>query len=262
MRNHYLEILELPSGATEKEIKTAYRRLSKKYHPDRNPQPEAEDKFIAITQAYDYLTSPQPTYAEPATYREPEVSEYERWRQQARERVRQQKREAAAAKDALIRKLVGYFNYVAAAIFVFNLLLTTDYLLPKRKYEQRSLRIEKVFEGYGYRETYRYDDLHFEDFTLRIKKGEFIMKKSFERAEVIATTIFNKPLAAILIENGQTNRYEPAYGIYQFFGLTIPVMFLLLGLYQFVVKSPDQQLSLAIAMFVSLIIQLLAFFIV
>jgi hypothetical protein len=39
-------------------------------------------------------------------------------------------------------------------------------------------------------------------------------------------------------------------------------MFVLLGLYQFAVKSPDQQLSLAIAMFISLIIQLLAFFII
>lgn len=262
MRNYYLEILELPPNATEKEIKTAYRRLSKKYHPDRNPQPEAEDKFIEITQAYDYLTSPQPTYAEPTTYREPEVSEYERWRQQARERVRQQKREEAAAKEALIRKLVGYFNFVAAAIFIFNILLATDYLLPKQRYEQRSLRIEKVFEGSRYHETYRYDDLHFEDFTLRINKGEFVMKESFERAEVIATRIFKKPLAAILTEGGQTNRYEPAYGIYQFFGLTIPVMFLLLGLYQFFVKVPDQQLSLAIAMFISLVIQLLAFFIV
>lgn len=54
MLNHY-QTLELKSGASENEIKNAYRRLAKKYHPDVSKEPNAEARFIEITAAYEYL---------------------------------------------------------------------------------------------------------------------------------------------------------------------------------------------------------------
>ena len=42
---NYYEILGLHKGATDEEIKKAYRKLSKKYHPDVNKEDGAEDKF-------------------------------------------------------------------------------------------------------------------------------------------------------------------------------------------------------------------------
>ncbi len=49
-------VLELKDPATEKEIKKAYRRLVKKWHPDKNPDDaNAEEHFKEIQQAYDYL---------------------------------------------------------------------------------------------------------------------------------------------------------------------------------------------------------------
>lgn len=52
---HY-RVLGLDSLATMEEIKTAYRALAMKYHPDRNPNnKEAEDKFKEIQTAYDVL---------------------------------------------------------------------------------------------------------------------------------------------------------------------------------------------------------------
>lgn len=51
------EILELGRGATEGEIKKAYRRLSLKYHPDKNPDPTTQQYFAEyITKAYQALT--------------------------------------------------------------------------------------------------------------------------------------------------------------------------------------------------------------
>ncbi|EGD73142.1 hypothetical protein PTSG_04855 [Salpingoeca rosetta] len=50
------EILELPSDATTKQIKKRYRELSLMYHPDRNPDPEANDMFVRISKAYRALT--------------------------------------------------------------------------------------------------------------------------------------------------------------------------------------------------------------
>ncbi len=50
------EILCLPQGATEKQIKRAYRRLAKKLHPDRNPKdPECEERFKKLQWAYETL---------------------------------------------------------------------------------------------------------------------------------------------------------------------------------------------------------------
>lgn len=51
-------LLGLESGASGAEIKAAYRRLARQYHPDANPgDRQAQEKFIEITQAYKFLLS-------------------------------------------------------------------------------------------------------------------------------------------------------------------------------------------------------------
>lgn len=54
----YYDILGLPSGASKGEIKKAYYKLAKKYHPDISQEPNAEEKFIEINEAYELLTNP------------------------------------------------------------------------------------------------------------------------------------------------------------------------------------------------------------
>lgn len=52
----YYEILGVSKGADADEIKSAYRRLAKKYHPDLNKAPEAAEKFKEINEAYEVLS--------------------------------------------------------------------------------------------------------------------------------------------------------------------------------------------------------------
>ena len=56
MARDYYDILEIDRSATEDQIKSAYRKLSKKYHPDINKNPDAEDKFKEIASAYETLS--------------------------------------------------------------------------------------------------------------------------------------------------------------------------------------------------------------
>lgn len=55
----YYQILGVEPGAGDSEIKTAYRRLARKYHPDVSKEPGAEEKFKAVNEAYEALRDPQ-----------------------------------------------------------------------------------------------------------------------------------------------------------------------------------------------------------
>jgi molecular chaperone DnaJ len=58
--NQYYQVLGLKSDASDEEIKKAYRKMSKKYHPDLNPNDkEAENKFKKVVEAYEILTGKQ-----------------------------------------------------------------------------------------------------------------------------------------------------------------------------------------------------------
>lgn len=53
--SEYYKILDLPAGSTVEEIKKAYRKKARQYHPDINHAPDAKDRFISVTEAYEFL---------------------------------------------------------------------------------------------------------------------------------------------------------------------------------------------------------------
>lgn len=55
-KRDYYEILGINKGASIKEIKSAYRKLAKQYHPDRNKSPDADSKFKELQEAYEVLS--------------------------------------------------------------------------------------------------------------------------------------------------------------------------------------------------------------
>ena len=109
----YYELLGIARNATAEEIKKAYRNLAKKYHPDLNPDPAAEEMLKRINAAYEVLRDPDRRAKYDRVQRESEErakrereraqkaqrhQEDARREQERRERERRE-REAAAARE-------------------------------------------------------------------------------------------------------------------------------------------------------------------
>ena len=55
----YYEVMGVPRGATQDEIKRAYRKLARKYHPDVSKEKDAEERFKELQEAYEVLKDPE-----------------------------------------------------------------------------------------------------------------------------------------------------------------------------------------------------------
>jgi molecular chaperone DnaJ len=58
-KRDYYEVLEVGKGATEEDIRKAFRKKALQFHPDRNKEPDAPDKFKEVNEAYQVLTDPE-----------------------------------------------------------------------------------------------------------------------------------------------------------------------------------------------------------
>ena len=59
MAKSYYDILGVSESASPEQIKESYRRLAKRYHPDISKDPDAEEKFKEIQEAYAVLSDPE-----------------------------------------------------------------------------------------------------------------------------------------------------------------------------------------------------------
>lgn len=59
MGKDYYDVLGIKKGASDEDIKKAYRKQALRYHPDKNKSPGAEEKFKEIAEAYDVLSDPK-----------------------------------------------------------------------------------------------------------------------------------------------------------------------------------------------------------
>ncbi len=58
-KRDYYEVLGVERGATPEDLKKAFRKQALKYHPDRNKEPDANDRFKEVNEAYQVLSDPQ-----------------------------------------------------------------------------------------------------------------------------------------------------------------------------------------------------------
>jgi hypothetical protein len=101
----YYQILGIPLNSSPDDIKRAYRQKARMYHPDINPSPDAKDKFILATEAYEFLiaNSDKMTNDEEA-YRQA----MEEWRKYRQDRSQQRARAYARASYVHFRNTKFY----------------------------------------------------------------------------------------------------------------------------------------------------------
>ena len=64
-KRDYYDILGVQRNAGEQDLKSAFRKLAKEHHPDRNPDDEdAEQKFKELNEAYEVLKDPKKIYGD------------------------------------------------------------------------------------------------------------------------------------------------------------------------------------------------------
>lgn len=151
----YYQILGVSRGASDAEIKRAYRKLAVKYHPDKNKEASAQDQIRVINEAYDVLGDVEKRRAYDLGQYKPlidtfTVSEEPRPHRDPAYRRRRPPTNAPSGKPTmreLMERYTPFFVKVSVAAFAFCMLLVVDYTLPFSK------TMEKVIETYYYTST-------------------------------------------------------------------------------------------------------------
>ena len=116
MRTYY-DILEIEQNASINEIKKAYKKLALKYHPDVNKAINANEKFIEINEAYEFLSDSEKRKIYDALIssnnqkQKKESDDFENWKRQAREKAEKySKTEYANFKENIIDKITEAYE--------------------------------------------------------------------------------------------------------------------------------------------------------
>ncbi len=96
--SHYYSLLGIQENAGEREIKNAFRRMAKAYHPDINKSGEAHEKFVDINEAYSYLMNLHNSESATMTSQAASDEHYRHWMERERQKARARAAQRARMK--------------------------------------------------------------------------------------------------------------------------------------------------------------------
>lgn len=264
--NQYLETLGLEPGVSEADIKRAYRRLAKRYHPDINKDPDAQRKFVEITEAYNFLleVGAKPHHEDVSYDYDPFVREYEERRKQAREYAREKRRQEAEERWKALYTLYSYTDYVVGLMLLLNMLLLLDFLMPSSSQVEKVTKLAYSYESpdqQGQNLIYRHGTIFFEEHSIRVAREISDQWKDLEPVGIVHTTsILDIVLEAEVVLDDVEIELEPVFSVYQFFFFLIPVIILLATTYFRWPKLSENKIGLVGILLILFIIQTMVFF--
>lgn len=138
--------LGVSETASDAEIKSAYRRLAKRYHPDVNKSDVAAEMTARINAAYDILSDPvkKAAYDNRYSFSEIVVEEdpVEVYKREFKKRKADEARKKSQEKHARQARAYAFYRWCCYPIAVFSFLVILDYFLPAERV------VEVPIEGY------------------------------------------------------------------------------------------------------------------
>jgi curved DNA-binding protein CbpA len=159
-------ILELPVGASDALIKKQFKKLALRFHPDRNPSPEAHEHFILISNAADQLLKAKDTATtqtrkkSQAVNPEKKRAEQEQRIRVAKERFEQQCRSDELEQERYFRSLTTgkkwqLYKLIALLSFSLSIALLLDLMLPHHQEKDKMVAFyPKAIGGIKYDYVY------------------------------------------------------------------------------------------------------------
>lgn len=263
--NESILILGLRTGASPSEIKEAYRKLAKQYHPDIY-QLDNGEKFREINSAYRFLKK-HPDPPENPTYQRTRQSTYyppkENYAQKGRANHRRKRTRQAQTQREVYLWIIKKVKPFVLIVLAFNILLAVDYILP-------NLENESTIIGYSYNTsrksvidpnkiTYEYSILLKNNQQYEFQASRKGVVKVGEKYTLEKSILFGTPME--LIHHKSAEVLTPPYDVYRIFGFIIPFVFLSQYLYFYKVKNYDLRLGLVAFMIFAVLMQVsLTFF--
>ena len=242
MNSRYYRILGLPDNAPISDVRKRYRKLVMQYHPDKNPSPSAQQKFIEIKEAYEIITGKKPAPLTQQLHRRKSrssrpqstatASEQKKRAEEAQKRYQEQQMRDYLENELYFRRLTNGWRWklmkVSAIVgLILALTITLDLVLPHHYENDKitSFNSNSAFGIGGKRvslvQTQSNGIFWIEQFNSRLYYGnhEILIESSW---------ILHNPMRIQKFDKTATFGYPVNFNVYRLSFLLIP-LFLLPG---------------------------------
>lgn len=217
----YYDILGLPVTATDTEVRKQYRKLAMRLHPDKNPSPQAKERFLIITDAYEILIGKKesPFGSRSIQGKSPEKTHEERVKEAKKRYYEQQEKERIAnemyyqslfrGKKWKILKLSAIPGLIIASLLILDLLLPRHYEKDRVTHYAKDIYAGGRNVSISLIQTAKTNKFWIEGINYKLygEHPEILVERSW---------IFHQPINVISVQKIDYEPYGVYYTFYQF----------------------------------------------
>ena len=211
----YYDLLGIAENASENEVRKAYRRMAMQFHPDKNPSPHANERFIQLTEAYEILIGKRDLTVEKTI----EKSHEERMREARQRYYEQQKKELLENENYYQSLFTGKkWGFLKLSSIVGILLFTLfflDIFLPKHIEKDTLAFYSKDVYGGAIDETVSLV-ISEKGTEYWISKLDYQLYGEYPEIVIERSWIFHQPVHFYSVTKTHLNPYELNYTFYSF----------------------------------------------